>query len=73
MSRASEWVTTKSGDQPKWDERWDLRLPSDPAAYVDRTGKCIIKQGRMWFLLTPPEALSLALWILDTFGEVPEP
>lgn len=63
MSKASEWVKRVGEEPPKFVAPGPGKL-----AEVDIAGWLTVTHG---FTLSPKDALALAEWINDTFGENP--
>ena len=80
MSKASEWAKDWQAVNAKWPMRFrDPREGTDrPGPYVqlavDEAGECRVMKNNEWVAtLRPDDALKLARWILDTFGEATGP
>ena len=68
MSKASKWAETRMGERPTfcaYDLVWWVPCLKFAIAKVDRSGRLNISSA----VITPDSALSLARWILDTFGD----
>ena len=64
MSKASEYVIARDRVQ-SWSGA------SGWAAAVESDGRCWINHEPVCTTMTPEEALSLAAWLIDMFGEGP--
>jgi hypothetical protein len=70
MDKASEWAAAPTW--PRRDLLWEKHLPLNarPVLYPSEMTVEICCMGK-YVSMKPHEALSLARWIIDTFGDEP--
>lgn len=70
MSKASEYREKNKEIESKKPREISIRLDNGLFAKVDTDGYCFISHSSEFnSISSPAQALSLAHWILDTFGE----
>lgn len=70
MSKASKWVVAFQAVEQS---RMEMDLGDDACVYVTEDGKMGIAVGHTGVIHSAkvPNALALAAWIIDTFGDTP--
>lgn len=69
MSKASEWAKDKRAERPVWTHGMVRAAVTVGGKYRKLNGISLAEDGYRRLSLEPSAALSLAHWIIDTFGE----